>query len=209
MAETINVFIHMDQYVDSGFGDSAADAIDFSMDPETNFDLDARVYGRGAFDAGTWEEVHDKFVNYLVDEGLEDRYNTSHVAIVNNLEMGAGQAWKRVNKGTNLRPYAGLCGVNAASKAYANKFCSGDGEKAFQNTVIQEVGHTLDAEHANGGMYTSSSVNEVSPMQTWYSAENCANNNPVDTNCTGNWWLAQAVIPASLHHVLPIVWRTM
>lgn len=182
----VEVLIHNQDTADDSFADTAANAIDSYLAPEVNFSLDAWVYSYYfTTDGGSWSEVQNDFNSYLQGNGLDDDTDTINVCIIDEPfdVFGAGIKWTKMNYAD---PYSGTCGVNGACKFYTNSYCAGTGKYAYMNTVIHEVGHTLQSYHEDGSIYTDRSSSPVSPMQTWYSANNCASNDPVASNCFGN-----------------------
>lgn len=207
----VDVHIWTGKYVDSSFLQRARDTVDLTLDPQLNFDID--VWKRdNDFDTNgdSWSDVKADFIPYVKNKlGNDPPDNQIHMILIDDIfsQIGAGKAWGQVQ--ASPTPWdtgeAAACGVNVALKTYVNNNCLGDGGKAYDNTVMQEILHTLldggsipntdesssgndfpaSSEHSCGKiLYDANGSDDwVSPMQTWYSYNNCGDNYTVDSNC--------------------------
>lgn len=189
-------------YTDSSFLDTADNAI-ATLNSQVDFDVYGYVEDNGFYsDAGTWNGKKDDFVPYVEDKlGGAPHDIDCHLMIVDDTDLGAGKAWGHTNYGGSQFSdgKASMAGANAAVKAYVNSTCEGDGKTAFKNTVIQEACHTImkekfydsdypesGNEHSIGAVYSYYSDNPVSPMETWYTRNNCGFNDSVNVECGDN-----------------------
>lgn len=189
------VHIWAENGVDQGFIDAAEDTIENDMDPLLNFSTFAYQEDQDYFvSSSSWDELESNFANYVENKigGVPNSYEC-HLLIVDNLIHGAGHSFGR-SSNPGSTPFssgeASAAGVNAAVKAFINSGCPGTGDTAFRNTVIHELIHTFGVWHDSGGIFEDQGPNDenlVTPLQTWYSNNNCGgSNDPVDTNCTLN-----------------------
>lgn len=189
------------------------DTLDNDMDPELDFDLDAYDQShRADYDSSnddSWDEVFDGFKPHVESYYGTPDDNEVHLILVDRTfdRLGAGKASGAVGRADEwANSNAAVAGVNVGVDAYAESTnCqSGHGTDVFKNTVIHEVGHCLlhsgldfynapaddcdqlpHVDHSLGGLDLYK-TNDVTPMQTWYTAESCDNNSSLCDNCTNN-----------------------
>ena len=177
----IYVNVLLNENVDRGFTDGVDDAI-ISMASDLGFDILKGVEKRTSLDDWSWDAVESSMKNYL-SYSQESNDNHVWVALIDNYSaidsVGAGRHFRIIAE----NGLCGLCGVNAACRAFGERSCVGDGALYYKNTIIQEILHTFYASHEMGKV---NYYNEATPMITWYSSNNyCGDNYSVNPACNG------------------------
>jgi len=164
-------------------------------------------------DGNSWSDVKPHFVDYVKDKlGGDPPDDHIHMILIDDIwsQIGAGTTWGTEVQAPPT-PWdtgeAAASGVNVAIKVYVNNNddCAGDGGRVFKSTVIHEILHTMMdqdkypnndesdsgndfpgvTEHTCGRIEVDADGEDdwVSPMQTWYSENNCGDNYDVKENC--------------------------
>jgi len=159
---TVHVNIWKEHTVDSGFVNGAVDALEETLDPQLNFDVDAydKASSHEPFERNNsdWNSILDNFIDYVIDKHGCPPDKEYHMLIIDHDFDNVGAGANRGNVNGDWSPFkeagcdnskAAVGGANAATKAYENSsWCyGGHGSKAFKGTVIHEVLHGLNNEN--------------------------------------------------------------
>ena len=156
---TAEVHIWKERTVDSGFVNGAVDALEQTLDPQLDFDVDAydEASSHESFERNNsdWDSILDNFKDYVIEKYGCPSDKEYHMLIIDHDYDNVGAGASRGNVNGPWDPFenagcsdtkAALGGVNAATKAYEDStWCyGGHGAEAFEGTVIHEALHGLN-----------------------------------------------------------------
>jgi hypothetical protein len=173
--------------------DKAKNALN-DMESTVDFPIYTHDEGNVSVEIGSSaDEMMDNWIDYIEENDIYVNEYDVHLLIVNTTRLGAG-----ANRGGAVGPKGRKVVDNSeGTAAFANsavRFANGcyGGEETFPPTIIHEVGHSVihkdmdlpeeNNEHSVGTVYKDPDES-TSPMQLWYTADDCSGNDPPSDNC--------------------------